>query len=1605
MKKHISLLLALCMLFTMLPMGMTVVSATTTTVTQSAADAKTATADVIDISTLQSEITLTFTPAVANTSGITFKKVSGDDLVDIKGAIKTSSATAEDNSTSTYTIEFGRLEDNTQYKLTVPASVTSNGADTVFTYLATENGYVLNTDMSDISKDEETGLLNDTRFTYLGGAENFTIQRDGEGETANSYMVINQADTAQTALKTAFAQTIYLQIAPGNFNNLLAAERDVYVIETALKSYGKSGTETSVSNTSKDLLATKGMGAGSGKSPFTWANGANKLPTVTNVESADDKNVTVAAGENGWSHVQVVMKEDGRRSAANTTVTVGGSTTLVSVDPYDNTPGNKKMLGVGNNNTWSVNGNKVNIAGFWIYSKKTGTQEIDNGDGTTSTVDVYTVLDNSNNYIAIDYVRAKKDKAMTVLKTDGYTKADKKVVFHMSDDIDATSLNTITVKNGETAVTNFEASVDDDARTITLQFDDAGLGAEGEDTSYTVDLSRVLGTNGVAVYNEDYEVENGAFVNKKRANVPFTVSAAEAGGVTKINESSIESGATGVSVHVGELTLAYTEALDDDTLDGISIVSVGENGAETAIKGKVFRDLSDDGKTVTLTFGRLGAGEHKIKVTGVKTLAGEDAKTEEIAFTTVEARVVDVNTEFNEDKYVIGQVAPEEYTSSNKKAIHYMIAASSANDRRTTGTEVISDGSDDKAIALKLTYDESAGTYKDGVMGVNTSQFNTTLLNEERDVYVIDTAIKTYTVDDAAESAAGKQVLKFSRTNEGNNYLGKFNSGDLKAQNLKNTANNGIELGAGSEWKKLRAVVRLTGTYGWYSTTPLIPKAENEKLTTPYESANYGVTAHENIDLYDVTGDIPRYLGEENKAALNNTSIDIARISADNSGAKDRIAVDYVYARKDKAMTVIKADTAYTKDNKKLVFYMTDDIDAASKDNVVVKSGDTVINDRIVTVNAADRSLTIEFAGLTAGNYTVDLGGVIGTNGVAVYNGKYYWDSTIATTNKDGYKHENLATYSFTVLPADGAFVVTGAISNGVALGNTLDADAGEITVEFPAALAPGAEDYITLTKEGGRIGGKVIKTVDDTNVTLKFGRLDAGAEYTLTIPATVTNEAGAAVTPKTYTFTATREYLINAQDQFANITSGTVLHEGANAWEAKSGDKFDAGIRSATFANTQLSNDDFRITLDGDVTMKTTEGGEKYLEMKPATDHTANSLTVGAFITPLSNGTATTFISKFIKTNPGKVFAMDVSMNTKAVDEEKQVGHNASLLAIYHRHLVQYKGSDVMGKLAQYAGTASVGGLTKSDGYTFDTTLADGEFGTTRLVTSSTLGANATLDTNSYKVYDLDKQQYIGYNFAPAKVTWDALARLAVQAIDTEGVPGSDNVMVNLKDYKAFLAEPMDVLDTQFDGNELKLTIWMTDAIDASTAGKVVITPTGDGAEALDPSTYEVVCNDTERSIEITFPWGLPTAAYNVSLANVEPKNGLADGTAATSFEVEEGSAVCMTNVAFKGSVDGGDLLPLVSSDAVEGESIEIGAVDTIQATAEISGIDTAVVFLAIYDGEYNLLKVVPATENENIYTATVNGLPKDTVKHAKLYVWRSLETLEPLFKPLQRL
>ena len=64
MKKHISLLLALCMLFTMLPMGMTVVSATGITVTQSAADATAATADVIDISTLQSEITLTFGGAI-----------------------------------------------------------------------------------------------------------------------------------------------------------------------------------------------------------------------------------------------------------------------------------------------------------------------------------------------------------------------------------------------------------------------------------------------------------------------------------------------------------------------------------------------------------------------------------------------------------------------------------------------------------------------------------------------------------------------------------------------------------------------------------------------------------------------------------------------------------------------------------------------------------------------------------------------------------------------------------------------------------------------------------------------------------------------------------------------------------------------------------------------------------------------------------------------------------------------------------------------------------------------------------------------------------------------------------------------------------------------------------------------------------------------------------------------------------------------------------------------------------------------------------------------------------------------------------------------------
>ena len=1703
MKKNISILLVLCMLFTMLPMGMTVVSATTTTVEQSVADPATETEDVIEISTLQSEITLTFTPAVADASAVTFTTADG---TAIKGAVVGTAGTVEGG--STYTLKFGRLEKDVEYKLTVPTSVTGNGAATVYTYKAsidgtkvdvntefTGEGFTLDAAPTDTrTSTAKTGLryhYGDQRYDFsasanYNSAQNMKVIADGTDDQALELAPLKV--TAEDEAVTYYGAELSVN-ASAQFKNIAAGDRDVYVIDTAVKAYA-DGEDAEVATPERRVFmpTRTDFSHGGGLGVFEVGN----ILKLQRLATSANNGVELGAGES-WKKVRAVIRDNGTLGYYNTTPvkpkTIDGATTDGTgltphqrVDLYDVTGAVPKY----------IDENATVTAEDYAYR--------------IAQIVKPTSDDGLNSRMAVDYVYARKDKAMTVLKTDGYTKANKSVVFHMSDDIDAETVNTITVAdaNGE-AVDGFIATVDAENRTITVSFP-YGLGIAGTESSYTVDLGGVIGTNGVAVWNGKYVWNNeytgtdkNGYVHQNLATQSITVATEEAGTLARVAESSIANGATDVSVHVGTASVTYGVALDDKTLDGITLVSVVD-GEEAAISGEVTKTLSDDKKTITFTFGRLDAGLHRIKVDGttLNTADGEIVVTEAIEFTTVNtyasiasstpaANAADVSVHVGEASVTYGfALKPDTLdgitlvsaVDGEEVALRGKVTKTFSDDGKTVtfkfgrldaglhrikvdgavleaaggeivstesiefttvdteqtkldfttaegftagsaipdgkgilnasanGVSVVADGDTDNAVrvqpgegtaggykAFNLIYDFSGGkltgTAAKGAYLANGLEATT--LTDVRDVYVVETALKastpiTHTNSDirimnGAYNASTTPPLT-STTESAVIAYTKY---------LLNGSDATIPAEADG-WTKVRAVLRADGRYhGKYEAA-----WKDTAIKAPTESSIAPVVA---TDVYGASSAGAQFIGTAKGGTYNAVGINIAGFTLYDNNAdfkQNYIDVDYIYTKKEKAMTVFDSDLGYTKADKKIVFYMTDDIDETSADRVVVKSGEKVIGDREVTVNNADRSITVKFAGLAAGSYTVDISKVLGTNGVAVYNGLYKWDTDAAA-----YSHENLATASFTVSETEGSFAVDSVTSGETAISDTIDADANEITITFAGTLADGAADAITFTKEGeDRIAGKLIKTQDGATVTLNFGRLEEGAKYILTIPDTVKNVGGAAVDAKTYTLTVTREYEIKRDFSGMAEDGDTEIYNNDNGW--KGSQSASSILAMSTGYNADLSTDEFGVVFDGIVTAKK-NGEDTYLEMKPYSSTQTSSRT-GAYLVPKkANGVATTFVGKYFNSEgttyegkDGYVLAMDARVNTQAIDPEATTMHLTSVFSIYDQPIAKFQGSGERGTLKSfYNGT----GINLSPAYEFNA-VAENEYNSARMVLSAKTRP-AVYTEVEYKLYDLDNGTYVGKQANKTNYSYPIYSDIAVQTVSEAWNPGSSNVAINLTDFAVFYAKAMSVLNTQLDTEDYVVTIAMTDEIDEATLGNLAITL---DETAVNPATYDVGYNEEERTIEITFLYGLKTGVYNVSLAGVEPKNGLADGTAATSFEVEEGSAVYMANFAFEGSVDGGEFLELVSGEAGEGQ-ISIGDADAIKVSAEIGGVDDPAVFLAVYDEDYNLVDVVKINYNadEDAYTATLDELPTNTVKHASMYVWRSLDTLAPLFKPLQ--
>ena len=898
-----------------------------------------------------------------------------------------------------------------------------------------------------------------------------------------------------------------------------------------------------------------------------------------------------------------------------------------------------------------------------------------------------------------------------------------------------------------------------------------------------------------------------------------------------------------------------------------------------------------------------------------------------------------------EDAYL--EMAPAATTVANNRVGMYLVARASANGSQT---------------ALENNYFKADGLY-----------------TKEGYVLAMDASLNAQAVDPEATVSYNSRVFGSYNSTR----LAQFSGGAVAKLGTYYAASvGGINVSPAYTFNEVDA-------NGYNKARQVVSAAVATSAVADYKNLNY--------KLYDL--DNGKYVGKQADPSKVSwyayTQLAVQTVSSTEGTGNVKINLTDFAVFYAKAMEVL--DTQFDEDAAKLTIAMTDAIDPATAVNLVItKDGVALAEGAFETAcNEEERTIEVTFPlGLKAGDYSVSLANVEPKNGL--YDGK--------------------ATTSFTVENDSLKLGITGVTSNEVALGNTIDADAGEITIEFSDTLTDGAADQIALTKANGdEIAGKVIKTQDGATVTFRFGRLDEGVEYKLDVPGTLVSASGAVSTAKTYTFTATREYEV--KNDFSGFEEGAQLRTEQVAWGVNNPLDKVFSMTAAFGYDATLSTNKIGVALDGAVTVKK-NGDDTYLEMAPATTGLTSG-SVGMYLVPKNAaGTSwSTWSGQYFKadangvvsekTKEGYVLAMDVSVNAQAVDPEAKAAY-----------AVRVHGGYPETALAQYAGsTGAVGALTNywnpsykgiEETYKFNT-VGENEFNTARQVISTPdlVAANTTIPEGqsavkaamnlTYKLYDLDNGKYVGKQADATKYTWDMSARLAAQKIDAAA--GTNNVKVNITDFAVFYAKAMYVLDTQFDSNDYVVTIALSDEIDAATADNLTVTV--DGA-AINPATYDVACNDEERTIEITFPYGLKMGVYNVSLAGVEPKNGLSDGSASTSFEVTQDAGIYMANFGFEGSVDGVEFLELVSGEAGEGQ-LSIGDATQIKVSAEIGGADDAAVFLAVYDEDYNLVDVVKVTGNAGVYEEKLTGLEAGKVKHASMYIWQDLNTLKPLFKPLQ--
>ncbi len=560
MKRQISLLLAIFMLVTILPIGVYADTLVEPTATPTAGT----------ISTVQSEIVLDFGVEINpdTIGGITFTKTGG---TAIKGAY---SVSADATDAKLVRVKFGKLEDGEEYTLTVPTTVVDASGNALaetatFAYTA-QKQYITNTDFSGDKYTANTApTQGEDNIVYATGGKASTsaatvLSETTDGVTDNYVRVTGTTNGQNAILFGLDAKTD--DTAKALFGKDTIDKDKVLVLEMGVRVNGDSkflGGHWKLN--SEGVMQTVGYTV-----PATITYGAVRQNS-TNQEFTLTAHAATGTSTSKWFKPTLVMRRD----------TTDGKTytDIYDTDIYDN-----------------VNG----------YVATSTDSEPETSEATKISLVAFYSSDTAQ-YADATYVRAYNDILLGVVKAEEYSNATRQIVLYMSDDMntDSVTTETVTVWNGDTPVTGITVTPNNTDRTITIAFP-----YEMDTATYTIKLAGLKASSGIKGYDENVSFNVVAEANLA-APVPSIASGeidTTAGEITltfgsEINKDTI-SGITFTKANEEEIKGIYTVTRDEVDTNKIKV----EFGRLEAEKGYVLtvpttvKDIRDRTLTETATF-------------------------------------------------------------------------------------------------------------------------------------------------------------------------------------------------------------------------------------------------------------------------------------------------------------------------------------------------------------------------------------------------------------------------------------------------------------------------------------------------------------------------------------------------------------------------------------------------------------------------------------------------------------------------------------------------------------------------------------------------------------------------------------------------------------------------------------------------------------------------------------------------------------------------------------------------------------------------------------------------------------------------------------------